>query len=296
MLGFSTFTDVDQNGVTVVTLLGLGLSVDYGLLLVARYREELAAGLRPRRRDRAGPGPPPGRTIVFSALTVAAALDRPADVRRAHADRARRRRRVDRAGRACSSSLTFTAALIGLFRRRDPAAPAPRRAGRAARTRTRGLLRRPRPARAAPAAAGRAWPPRRCCSPPALPLLSLDGAAARPGRAAAQHRGGPGRRRARPPGSAAPTAPADHGRRPHRRGHAATRGPPRWRGDPAVARVRPARPAAAGPGRTVGIDVVGDPQGAGRPRARATRSAPTGRRAGSPGSPATPPSSATCSA
>ena len=32
---------------TVVTLLGLGLSVDYGLLLVARYREELGAGFDP---------------------------------------------------------------------------------------------------------------------------------------------------------------------------------------------------------------------------------------------------------
>ena len=47
MLGFSTFTDVDQDGVTVVTLLGLGLAVDYGLLLVARYREELLRGHAP---------------------------------------------------------------------------------------------------------------------------------------------------------------------------------------------------------------------------------------------------------
>ena len=59
MLGFSTFTDVDQDGVTVVTLLGLGLAVDYGLLLVARYREELRAGHDCRRSPSPGPGPPP---------------------------------------------------------------------------------------------------------------------------------------------------------------------------------------------------------------------------------------------
>src|SRR6266542_4603012 len=44
LLGFSKLTDIDNNAVTVVTLLGLGLSVDYGLLLVGRYREELGAG------------------------------------------------------------------------------------------------------------------------------------------------------------------------------------------------------------------------------------------------------------
>ena len=41
----------------MVTLLGLGLSVDYGLLLVARYREELLRGwARPGGRDRPGLG------------------------------------------------------------------------------------------------------------------------------------------------------------------------------------------------------------------------------------------------
>src|SRR6266511_2235198 len=47
LLGFSKLTDIDNNAVTVVTLLGLGLSVDYGLLLVGRYREELGAGFAP---------------------------------------------------------------------------------------------------------------------------------------------------------------------------------------------------------------------------------------------------------
>jgi RND superfamily putative drug exporter len=73
LLGFSYVTDLDQNTVTVVTLLGLGLSVDYGLLLVARYREELGAGDAPV--DALGRAwATAGRTVLFSALTVAAAL------------------------------------------------------------------------------------------------------------------------------------------------------------------------------------------------------------------------------
>jgi RND superfamily putative drug exporter len=73
MLGFSAFTDIDQDGVTVVTLLGLGLSVDYGLLLVARYREELMRGFAPDIAV-ARAWATAGRTIAFSGLTVAAAL------------------------------------------------------------------------------------------------------------------------------------------------------------------------------------------------------------------------------
>jgi RND superfamily putative drug exporter len=70
---FAQFTDLDSNAVTVVTLLGLGLSIDYGLLLIARYREELAAGFAPQEAvGRAWATA--GRTILFSALTVAAAL------------------------------------------------------------------------------------------------------------------------------------------------------------------------------------------------------------------------------
>jgi RND superfamily putative drug exporter len=73
LLGFSYLTDLDSNAVTVVTLLGLGLSVDYGLLLVARYREELAAGFEPAEAV-GRTWATAGRTIMFSALTVAAAL------------------------------------------------------------------------------------------------------------------------------------------------------------------------------------------------------------------------------
>jgi uncharacterized membrane protein YdfJ with MMPL/SSD domain len=59
--------------VNLVTGLGLGLAIDYSLFVLSRYREELA---------RLGPGPEAlrrtletaGRTVLFSGLTVAAAL------------------------------------------------------------------------------------------------------------------------------------------------------------------------------------------------------------------------------
>jgi RND superfamily putative drug exporter len=57
----------------LVTGLGLGLAIDYSLFVVSRYREELAAGLDPasaiRRTLQTA-----GRTVVYSAATVAAAL------------------------------------------------------------------------------------------------------------------------------------------------------------------------------------------------------------------------------
>jgi RND superfamily putative drug exporter len=71
--GLSTFASLDNDTVTVTTVLGLGLSIDYGLLLLSRYREELARG-RSRPDAVAVAGATAGRTIAFSALTVAAAL------------------------------------------------------------------------------------------------------------------------------------------------------------------------------------------------------------------------------
>ena len=73
LLVFSKLTNLDSNAVTVVTLLGLGLSIDYGLLLVARYRDEITAGYEPTEAV-ARAWATAGRTIVFSGLTVAAAL------------------------------------------------------------------------------------------------------------------------------------------------------------------------------------------------------------------------------
>jgi RND superfamily putative drug exporter len=66
-------TDVSVFAVNITTALGLGLGIDYALLLVNRFREHLAAGQEVpealRRTLRTA-----GRTIAFSAGTVAAAL------------------------------------------------------------------------------------------------------------------------------------------------------------------------------------------------------------------------------
>ena len=56
LLGFTFLLDIDTTVVNVVTAVGLGLSIDYGLLIVSRFREEhRRAGVRrsrgPARRD-----------------------------------------------------------------------------------------------------------------------------------------------------------------------------------------------------------------------------------------------------
>ena len=70
------FTTVDQYSVNVITLLGLGLSIDYSLLMVSRFREELAAldsgdEVRDAVRRTVLTS---GRTIFFSGLTVITSL------------------------------------------------------------------------------------------------------------------------------------------------------------------------------------------------------------------------------
>jgi RND superfamily putative drug exporter len=68
-----SLTDVSVFAVNITTALGLGLGIDYALLLVNRFREHLSAGEEVadalRRTVRTA-----GRTIAFSAGTVAAAL------------------------------------------------------------------------------------------------------------------------------------------------------------------------------------------------------------------------------
>lgn len=58
---------------SVVTLLGLGLAIDYGLFMVSRFREELAEGRDVRTAVR-NTTASAGKTVVFSALMVAVAL------------------------------------------------------------------------------------------------------------------------------------------------------------------------------------------------------------------------------
>ena len=88
LLGLSYVMDLDTSVVNVVTVLGLGLSIDYGLLVVSRFRDELTAlladddGASTRRRRGDGAVQralattmaTAGRTIVFSAAIVAIAV------------------------------------------------------------------------------------------------------------------------------------------------------------------------------------------------------------------------------
>ncbi|MER8012030.1 MMPL family transporter [Streptomyces sp. NPDC094149] len=70
---FGSVTDVADTATNLTTALGLGLGIDYALLMVSRFREQLAAGVSVddavRRTVHTA-----GRTVAFSAATVAAAM------------------------------------------------------------------------------------------------------------------------------------------------------------------------------------------------------------------------------
>lgn len=83
LLGFSYLIDLDAAVVNVVTVLALGLCIDYGLLIVSRYREELrrhltASRTRSTRQARTdalvATMSTAGRTVLFSGVTVAISL------------------------------------------------------------------------------------------------------------------------------------------------------------------------------------------------------------------------------
>ncbi|MEP6843736.1 MAG: MMPL family transporter [Pseudolysinimonas sp.] len=88
LFGITYLTDIDTTVINVVTAVGLGLSIDYGLLVVSRFREEYRSALNAmgepwhlsaedrrgirlvairRTADRAG------RTVLFSGVTFAIA-------------------------------------------------------------------------------------------------------------------------------------------------------------------------------------------------------------------------------
>lgn len=69
----SRVTDVSQYALNVVTLIGLGIAIDYSLFVVNRYRDELAGGAS-REDAMAKTMATAGRAITFSGLTVAIGL------------------------------------------------------------------------------------------------------------------------------------------------------------------------------------------------------------------------------
>ena len=86
LLGFTYVIDLDITVVNVVTVLGLGLSIDYSLLMVSRFREQLheehdlaegghlAVPASVRERAMAITMATAGRTVLFSGVTVAIAV------------------------------------------------------------------------------------------------------------------------------------------------------------------------------------------------------------------------------
>jgi len=70
----ASFVDTSLFALNMATALSLGLAVDYGLLMVSRYREELDRGGGPTREAHRLTVVMAGRTVLFSGLTVAVAL------------------------------------------------------------------------------------------------------------------------------------------------------------------------------------------------------------------------------
>ncbi|WP_262699656.1 MULTISPECIES: MMPL family transporter [Streptomyces] len=71
--GLTEFTDVSVFAQNLTTALGLGLAIDYALFIVRRFREELGRGAE-KLPAVAATLRTAGRTVLFSALTVAASL------------------------------------------------------------------------------------------------------------------------------------------------------------------------------------------------------------------------------
>jgi len=69
----SNVTDVSIFALNVITLIGLGLAIDYALFIVSRFREELAAG-RDTAQAIERTMTTAGRTVAVSGITVAVAL------------------------------------------------------------------------------------------------------------------------------------------------------------------------------------------------------------------------------
>ena len=107
LFGITFLTDIDTTVINVITAVGLGLSIDYGLLMVSRFREEYRAALAAMgeswhlsRDDRRGirlvairrTADRAGRTVLFSGITFAIASAGLADLPTAHRARHRGRR------------------------------------------------------------------------------------------------------------------------------------------------------------------------------------------------------------
>ncbi len=69
----TTVTDVSNLAISLVSLLSVGLAIDYSLFVISRFREELGKGRDPRTAMGVTMATA-GRTIAFSAVTVAVSM------------------------------------------------------------------------------------------------------------------------------------------------------------------------------------------------------------------------------
>ncbi len=69
LLGFSHVTTLSTYSLQITTMIGLGLAIDYSLLIITRFREERARTWD-RRKAVANTMATAGRTVFFSGLTV----------------------------------------------------------------------------------------------------------------------------------------------------------------------------------------------------------------------------------
>jgi RND superfamily putative drug exporter len=144
----TSFVAVNSFAVNVATLLGLGLAIDYGLFVVSRFREELAAG-RDTRQAVARTIGTAGRTVAFSATMLVIALSGLLLFPQGFLHS------VGYGGMAAVAiaaivSLTLLPAVLGLLGQRVDALPLPWRrrrtteTGRGWQRLARGVMRRPR--------------------------------------------------------------------------------------------------------------------------------------------------------
>lgn len=66
-------TPISDYAINIITLLGLGLAIDYSLLIVGRFRDELAGGRTPHEALLVTQATA-GKTVMFSAVTVMGSL------------------------------------------------------------------------------------------------------------------------------------------------------------------------------------------------------------------------------
>ena len=73
LLPISLLTDVSIFAMNLTVAMGLALAIDYTLLIISRYRDELADGAD-RERALVRTMATAGRTVLFSAMTVALSM------------------------------------------------------------------------------------------------------------------------------------------------------------------------------------------------------------------------------